>query len=221
MKIFVAIPARVGRICAATTISLMNEKAVAELAGVELQLGIVPGCSAPHFARDQLVRDFLATDAERLVFVDDDVSWEAGSLIKLAAKPVDLVGGAYRFKQDEEAYPVQWLPNKYLLGDPETGLLQVMSLPGGFMAIGRRVFEELKAAHPERAYSHMGHDLHGFFCMPYGGGEDTQFCMDWQKISGRVWLDPELALTHHGGSKSYAGHIGDWLRARSEFMEPI
>ena len=214
MKLFVGIPARDGRICAATAISLLQEQALALEAGVGLQFGIVPGCSVLHIARDQVVRDFLKSDGDKLVFVDDDVSWEAGSLLKLASHRVELAGGAYRFKRAVEDYPVQWLPKPELWADPETGLLEVLTLPGGFLCIARSVFERMRAAHPERSYSHMGERLHGFFHAPIGASEDTQFCLEWREIGGKVWLDPELRLDHHGGVATFEGHIGNWLRGR-------
>src|SRR5438067_9035209 len=146
MKIFVAIAAREGRITAATAIALMAEHDVGAGTDAHLHVCISPS-GGLHFARDQLARDFLASDADRLVFVDEDVSWEPGSLIKIATKPADLCGGAYRFKQDEEGYPVQWLPKPELWADPETGLLEVLSLPAGFLAVSRNVFETMREAH--------------------------------------------------------------------------
>ncbi len=37
------------------------------------------------------------------------------------------------------------------------------------------------------------------------------FCALWRSIGGKVWLDPDLTLTHTGGNPSYTGRIGDWL----------
>ena len=214
MNLFVGIPARDGRITAATAISLLQEQTLAGEARVGLQPAIVPGCSVLHIARDQVVRDFLNSGADKLVFIDDDVSWEAGSLLQLASHPVEFVGGAYRFKRDDEHYPVQWLANDELWSDPATGLLEVLTLPGGFLCIARSVFKKLRAAHPERRYQHCGEALHGFFHSPFGASEDTAFCLEWRESGGKVWLDPELALVHHGGLTAFKGHIGDWLRNR-------
>lgn len=213
MKIFVAIAAMNGRITAHTALSLLAEQAVGASAGIDFHVSVQPG-GGLHFARSNLANDFLASDADRLVFVDDDVSWPPGELIKVAMHRVDLCGGCYRFKKDEEDYPVQWLPKPELWADPETGLLEVYSLPTGFLSVSRNVFEKMKEAHPERAFNHQSHKFHGFFCMPYGGGEDVQFCMDWITLGGQVWLDPELSLTHHDGNRTFPGHIGNWLRNR-------
>jgi hypothetical protein len=217
--LFVAIPAYDGKVGVETVRALLNERGAASLLGIELQVALLPGCSLITMGRNQLVADFRASDAERLVFVDADVSWEPGALIHLASHPVGVVGGAYRYKKAAEDYPVRWLPKPELWADPTTGLLEVDSVPGGFLAINRDVFDRLEAAHPDRAYTHEGRAFHGFFHAPIGDGriwgEDTAFCNDWRTLGGSVWLDPALNLTHSGGAAHYAGCIGDWLRNRT------
>ncbi len=218
MKLFVAIPAYDGKVTCETARALLDEQSAATLAGFELSIAFLPGCSLITHARNQLVRDFLATDADKLVFVDADVAWDVGSLLRLAKHPVDFVGGAYRYKSQDESYPVAWSEGAELWADPATGLLQVDSLPGGFLCLTRAVFERLAEARPDRAYSQYGHDYHGFFHAPIQDGkmygEDAAFCADWRSIDGQVWLDPELHLTHVGGVNTYPGHIGNWLRNR-------
>jgi hypothetical protein len=215
MKLFVGIPARDGHITAATAISLYEEQDLAKTAGVEIALGILPGCSVLHCARDQVVRNFLASDADKLIFVDDDVSWEAGSLLKLASHPVDFVGGAYRFKKDAEAYPVQWLKDrKELWADPETGLLEVLTLPTGFMSLSRKVIATFIERRPRIYRDDKDLPIYAFFQAPFGGSEDTAFCLEWRELGGQVWLDPELRLGHHGGLQMFDGHIGNWLKGR-------
>jgi hypothetical protein len=211
MIVFVAIPAHDGRACVETVRSLLNEQALAQGLGVEMRAAFLPGCSSITFARDQMARDFLESDADRLVFVDSDVFWEPGALLKLAHHPVDIAGGAYRFKEAREHYPVQWLDAPELWADAKTGLLEVQSVPGGFLAISRLVFEKLKTAHPERGYRHCGQSFHGYFRAPFGGGEDAEFCREWRETGGQVWLDPELKLGHVGYAV-FEGRVGDWLR---------
>ena len=215
MKLFVGVPAGDRRITCETARALLNEQSAAALLGIELQISFAPDSSLVTTARDQLANDFLASEADRLVFVDNDVSWPVGTLIKLAAHKVDLVGGAYRKKCDEINWPVGWLDRPELWADPQTGLIEVASLPGGFLSVSRSVFQMMREAHPERRYSHDGHAFHAFFCCPYGGGEDGEFCSDWRRLGGQVWLDPDLTLTHHDGGRQYPGCIGGWLKARA------
>lgn len=208
MRIMVGIPAREGRITAAMAMFLMGEYAP----DIEFEI-CISQLGGVHFARDEIAKNFLDSDADRLVYLDDDVSGDPGSLIQIARHDVDLCGGAYRLKQDTEEYPVRWREGA---ANPVNGLIEVNGLPGGFMSVSRNVFEKMRAAHPERKYSTWGTDYHGFFCMPYGGGEDYRFCADWRALGGKVWLDPDLNLTHHAGSKSYPGNVGNWLRSQNK-----
>lgn len=216
MKIDIGIPAYDGKIHVETARSLWNEQGVAGGCGVDLQVKFLPGVSLITLARNQLAQEFMDGDADVLVFIDSDVSWEPGDLIRLASHPVDLVGGAYRYKSQDENYPVGWL------GTPElwavNGLLEVARMPAGFLACKRSAFEKMKDAYPERGYEHMGAKAHAYFTAPFRDGslfgEDAAFCEDFRAIGGKVYLDPELTLTHTGGNQSFTGHIGKWLKSR-------
>lgn len=221
MKILVAIPVYDGKLQVEVVRCLLQEQLLGAANGDEVQFLFLPSCSHAAMGRNQLANDFLASDADRLIFLDADVSFERGAILKLAHRKEDLVGGAYRYKLEEESYPVGWLPDPEGKGlqANESGLLEVAALPGGFLSISRRVFEVLKAWNP-RPYEHFGKKYHCFFEMAYREsalyGEDSGFCKDWREAGGKVFLDPELSLTHWEFNRPYAGHVGKWLRGRSQ-----
>lgn len=217
MKILVATPVYDGKLPVEVVRSLLNEQAAAILSGDELTFRFLSSCSHPAMGRNQLAQDFMDSECERLVFLDSDVTFEPGSILKIAKHPVDFVGGAYRFKMNDETYPVGWI-----FGDlqaDEHGLLEVMTLPGGFLSLSRKVFETLQAKYPERAYEHFGKKAHCYFQMPFSNGhlcgEDSFFCLEWRDAGGKVFLDPELTLTHWDFNNPYVGHIGKWLKAKN------
>lgn len=218
MKVIVATPVYDGKLPIETVRCLMAEQAVAIGGGVDLAFRFLPACSHPGMGRNQLVQDFMDSDADKLVFLDSDVTFKPGAIIGLAMRPEDMVGGAYRFKMDGEQYPVGWIDGRDLWATP-SGLLEVATLPGGFLCLSRKVFETLKAAHPERAYLHMGKVAHCYFQMRFEDGnlygEDSYFCKEWRDTGGKVFLDPELALTHWDFNKPFPGHIGNWLKNRA------
>jgi hypothetical protein len=215
MKIYVAIPAYDRKIACETARSLLNEQGAAALAGVEMEVAFIPGSSLITQARNQAVKGFFDSGADKMLFLDADVGFDVGSIIRIASHPEDFVGGAYRYKDDAEGYPVGWLEDRdELWADPATGLLEVGMLPGGFMCLTRDVFVKLSEAFPDRKYTFHGIPFHAFFHCPPGDGEDGAFCRDWRSTGGKIWLDPELTLTHVEGGKSYIGHIGKWLRNR-------
>lgn len=212
MKLFVAVPAYDNSVKAETVRSLLNEQGAAFLLGIEIQFAIAPGGSLLPHTRNQIARDFLATDADKLICVDSDVSWNVGELLALAGHDVDFVSGAYRYKEDAEGYPIAWLDKPELWA--VNGLLEVSSVPAGFMAVKRCVFERLKEGFPERSYQFHGEQFQAFYHCPPGAGEDGAFCADWRSIGGQIWLDPALTLSHYGGSRQFTGNIGQWLKNR-------
>ena len=217
MKIFVAVPTYDRKLCVETVIALLAEQAAARKSGDHLDFWFVPGISLVTVARNQAVVHFLESDCERLFFLDADIAWQQGDLLKLCRKPAEFVGGAYRFKSDPEDYPVLWPPGEKISTD-RNGLLSVRGLPAGFLCLARTVFPKLKAKFPGRTYKWAGktHDAY-FHASFYDGeltGEDTAFCSDWIAVGGEVFLDPTLALTHVDGSRAYTGCIGEWLKRR-------
>jgi len=216
MKIVVGIPVYDGKLQVQTVACLMDEKIIALMNGDDLQIRFLPNCSHAAMGRNQLAQEFMDSDAERLIFLDADITFKPGDLVKLAHAKADFVGGCYRYKTELEQYPVGWIEGKDLWAN-ESGHLEVRTLPGGFLSLSRKVFDDLKQAYP-RPYEHFGKNYQAWFQMLYSEGhlygEDSYFCKEWRDLGRQVWLDPELTLTHWDFNKPYEGHIGNWLKSR-------
>lgn len=225
MKILIATPVYDGKLPIQVVHCLLGEKDIAHGCGDELGIGFLGGCSHAAQGRNQLADDFLKSDCDRLVFLDSDVTWAPGDLIKIAHQPVDFVGGAYRHKTLTESYPVHFDSTKKELWANERGLLEVMAVPGGFMSLSRNVFEKIKEANPNRIFDFWGRKMFCFFEMSFKdgtlGGEDFLFCESFRKVGGKIYLDPELNLIHWDQKMTpYEGHIGKWLKNRNG-IEPV
>src|SRR5947207_1412733 len=114
MKILVAMPVYDGNIPMETARCLFEEQIYLFLGGDVLAFRFLPSCSHPAMGRNQLAKAFMESEYDRIVFLDSDITFESGALVKLAKRPEDLVGGAYRLKMDRETYPVGWLEKKEL-----------------------------------------------------------------------------------------------------------
>jgi hypothetical protein len=224
MKIFVAMPVYDGKLPLETAAALLQEQLFAGQNGHELVFAFLPSCSVPATGRNQLVQAFLDSDCDRLFFLDSDISFPIGSLLKVAhqkeefgGKLAEFVGGCYRFKMDEENYPIGLI--EPLPKPTETGLIEVATMPTGFLAISRSVFEKFMIAYPGRECAHQGNKMYGFFQMVFKDGnmwsEDTYFCKEWRDIGGKVYLDPSIRLTHWEHKyKPYDSHIATWLKGK-------
>lgn len=204
---------------------LMTEQLIASGLGDDLCFWPLPYCSNLTTGRDELVDAFLKSECDKLFFLDSDITWEPGAIVRLAHKPQDFVTGCTRYKKDLEGYPILFLEDPILTDEhflmDKHGLMEIKMIGTAFMCLSRKVFEDIARAHPERTYEAYGGKMfQNFFQMPFEGrelyGEDSWFCKTWRDVGGKIWLCPELEITHWKFDQPYVGHIGKWLRARME-----
>lgn len=221
MKIFVAIPVYDGKLQVQTVKCLLEETTIANGLGDELRVNFLPSCAVPAHGRNQLVELFLESDCDRLFFLDADLTFSPGSILKVCHMPVDFVGGCYRFKCQDEKYPIDWLDKtgtKPLQAD-KNGLLEVAMLPTGFLALSRNVFEEFRKAYPGREYMHWDKPAYAYFQMFFKSGalysDDSGFCKEWIEAGHKIYLDPTISLTHWDSYPTpFVGNIGNWLKSQ-------
>lgn len=221
MKITVGLPTYDGKIAYKQVDNLLAENTLAVRLGHTLTVRFLPSCTNLAKGRNQLVKEFLASGDDRLVFLDGDVTFSPGEILKIATHPVEMVGGAYRMKRIEERYPIQLLNEPRDLGP--NGIVEVAMVPTGFLALSRSVFDKFREGYPGREYTVEGKRSYCYFQIPYSDGalytEDVYFCKEWRAIGGKVYLDPNLTLTHWDGNIPFQGNIGKTM-ARIQNEEP-
>ncbi len=207
MLVCVGIPTIDGKPCTNLVDSLLAEQFLGFQQGVHFLIQGEVGFSLIGVARNKLARRFLDTrGAYALVFVDFDISWKGGDLLRLVKRPEDVIGATYRAKRDDDYYHFRGTPQK--VGD----LYKVDGLPGGFIKITRNAFNRI----PANRYKDMdGREGIDYFPMGFHDGiiwgEDYGFCRQWRETGGDVWLDPAIHLRHHDGLKFYTGDPTPWL----------
>jgi GT2 family glycosyltransferase len=85
------------------------------------------------------------------------------------------------------------------------GLIEIYDAGTGFMCIKREVIERLIQEYSETEYFPEGSKTPSYSLFDTLIDEDKRylsedytFCRRWQKIGGRVWLDPQVVLDHFG-----------------------
>jgi hypothetical protein len=225
-NVWIAVPAYTGTIHMGTMRSIMTDMLLLAERGDRVTIFDESGNAMIGDCRGLIVAKFLEGDGTDLVFVDSDVAWEAGALLRLVDSPVDFVAGIYPQRKDPLNFCVQWIQDrKELQWDPETELLEVAGVPAGFMRLSRAMLEKMVEAYPETAFmcteakDNTVWDLFGPYREPKNPlikyGEDYAFCRRWRDIGGQIWIDPMMRLGHVG-YKTFVGSIGDWLRERPE-----
>jgi len=222
--IMVAIPAYTGVVHMGTMRSLITDLIGLIKRGDRFTLVDDIGSAAIADCRGVIATNFYHSDCDELVFIDSDVAWEAGALLKLIDHPVDLVAGIYPQRVDPLAWTCKWDESKpQLWADPETGLLEVEAIPAGFMKISRNCIEKMINAYPQEYFNNKAKDnkfyalfesyifeKDGYNCKH---GEDYSFCYRWRDLGGKIWIDPEIGMGHIG-NKIFQGHLGNYLRNR-------
>ncbi len=171
--------------------------------------------------RDKIAAAMLEGEFTHLLFLDADLSFEPEDVLRLMAAQKPIVGGAYRQRNDSGRYGVSFLPglDGKVPWDAEAQALQVDATGTGFMLIERHVFEKMRDAMPELAYTMETEDgagavVHGFFVQSVGDGqrltEDILFCRRWRALGGEVWVVPGVRLSHWG-RQSWEGMLLDSL----------
>jgi hypothetical protein len=163
-----------------------------------------------------MLRKALDWGAEAIVFLDHDVSFRPGDLLKLIETEGPVVSGLYRFKKDEIAYMGVLRENAD--GTPfvrEDGCIRADKVPAGFLKITREAVDQFMKAYPELIYgvrynpsidlfNHGAHEGVWF-------GEDYSFSRRWRDCGGEIWVVPDLDLDHHSADKSYLGNFHEFM----------
>ena len=219
MHVMIAIPAYTGVVHMSTMRSLMTDTIELIRRGDTFTLVDDIGNALIADSRGVIATKFWESDADCLVFVDSDVSWEKGALLRLVDAPVDLCAGVYPGRRDPIIYPLHYLDKEELWADPATGLLEVKSVSTGFLKLSRNCIGKMIEAYPNKHYYTAERDKQFYplfdhvFEDGFKWGEDFSFCIRWRKIGGQVWIDPEITMGHVG-YKIFEGHLGNWLRNR-------
>jgi len=227
--VFIATISYTGRPCAAYVSSLASTMAALYQEGIAADYYMQTGNCHVDDARNGALRDFLQTACTHLVFIDDDVGWNAADFSKLCRYDADIVAGVYPKRTPDDSgdeYPVHFEPGVELQARPD-GLLEVPAAPTGFMCIARHVIEKMVSLNAHRKYVGQ-HDKSGVpytivFERTYQDGHrwsgDYSFCRTWRAMGGTVFADPEMRFVH-AGEKEWAGCLGDHLRERSGIYHP-
>lgn len=168
-SILIATPCYGGQVCAAFMKSVISLMADGIAKGISIQW-MDGSDSLITRARDNLVRRYLDTSYDYLLFVDADIAFKPEQVWRLLDRDVDVAVAAYPFKQiypidvrgidptrfgNEDIYALQ---HRFVLNPlkdesiDDKGFIKVYDAATGFMLIKRDVFVKMKEAYPELWY---------------------------------------------------------------------
>lgn len=215
MRLGIATPTR-RRPSAAWLDSIIASAAVLRAAGHDLVVRIEQGCPYIDAARQKLLREHLEDSCDAVVFVDDDLGWQADALLRLVEADAPVVAGDYRFRKPEEVYMALLASGED--GRPVVradGCIEAERVAGGFLMVRREAVDLFAHAYPDLAYAggHVALFQHGVIEGVWYG-EDYAFSKRWRDLGGTLWLVPDLTISHHDWDSDavYAGNLHEFLQ---------
>jgi glycosyltransferase involved in cell wall biosynthesis len=211
--------------------SLERECPLLDAAGFEHYLAAEVGSAYISHARANLLRRALDKQPDMVVFLDDDVSWEPGALVKLCKANGDVVAGTYRYKNPEEEYMGQLITDD--AGRPKVGkdgMLLARKVPAGFLKLTINAVDVLWKAYPELIWGPVWYprlDLfnHGAHRTLFAKstslgmwwGEDFAFSQRWLDTGNDLYILPDIDVHHNvratdkNESMSFKGNYHEFL----------
>ena len=214
--VMIGIPAYTGTIHTPTVRALLTDVLGLAKAGIAVTYRDEVTSSIINDARSEIVHDFLASSCTDLIFVDWDVVWPAGAMLRLLNHPVEIVGGIYPQRNEPITFSVRTADENVYPVDPKTGLVKVLGLHAGFLRIARSAAERMAAHYQTLAYQRSGKRIIGLFdSYRLAGeerklGEDYAFCQRWNDMGGTCWLDAGFQMAHIG-IKPFIGEFGKFV----------
>ena len=118
-----------------------------------------------------------------MVFIDSDLGWEPGAIVKLIETPGEIVGGVYPYKDSSGKFPFWPIPTSGPVGEVEV-------VPGGFLKITRKAAMMLHAD-CKFPFRHLIEDDVEF-------GEDISFCKRARRLGIHVYARMDISFDHWG-----------------------
>lgn len=197
--------------------AMRAEVPLLDAAGIEHSMAFEIGSPYISHARASLLRRALDGQPEAVVFLDHDLSWRPGDLLKLVQTEGQVVCGTYRFKREPEEYMGTWKtsPDHTPLGRAD-GCVEGVWIPAGFLKVTAEAVNRFMAAYPELIFGPrfrpsidlFNHGAHEGLWY----GEDYAFSRRWTALGEPIWIVPDLSLTHHAADgTAYAGNFHQYL----------
>ena len=219
MRALIAMPSVRGAVCIQTMHTVINMIETLREAGVTAGFAWQTYAEVST-ARNMLTQVFLDSDAELLIFIDDDMAIETPVVRRLLAADKPLLG-VYAPPRglDLERFAdfiQQGVPTRQarhaatpLIGPPthaDDAIVEVDHIGGGVLFIRREVFGALDRAGLAPAYDHSSPGssttFRGYFNPVVTDqqmtGEDFAFCQRYRKTGGRIYAYKGEGISHFG-----------------------
>lgn len=150
-SILIGIPAYDSKVCVNTMVSLFNNINALQLNGYDVSFTAQIKGAYLDLNRNKIVKQFMDGPFTDLLFIDADIAFEYDAIIKIMEQPVDVIGGAYPYREiDDNGFPIDIKLDRdnYPVTNFKLKLIECQHIPTGFMRITRKTIERLAETYP-------------------------------------------------------------------------
>ncbi len=187
--------------------------------GDVVEFDIEMGGSIIPKVRNRIVRRFLESENDYLVFIDADMVFESKDILSLVDSDHDVCALNYRNRKPK----LVWMNNPLLDADGEIQAIKTRRVwiktetaGTGLMAINKRCLEKMAACYSGSTYEDNGITIAIFDFERLDGhayGEDYLFCRRWLDMGGEIWTLADATTGHIGGT-AYTGNYESYLKGQ-------
>lgn len=197
-RVMIATPCHSGKLEAWYTNSLIQTERFCSKNNIEIEPIFVCFEALVEKARNDLFAYAYETKVDDLFYIDADISWTPQNFMQILSHPVDFVSGVYPKKTDIEDFPVNLIGESVI----KNGLIEVASVPSGFLRLSKNAIETLwNASAPYTINQDVKIFKQVFQTAVLGGrfiSEDIIACIKWRELGNKVYLDPNVSVFHIG-----------------------
>ena len=245
-SLFLATPCYAGNVDVRYMESMMQLITTLPRFDISYQFFHIPFDSLIPRARNSCVKIFLKSECTHLMFIDADIIFDPMSVVKMVMEDKDIICGAYPKKsldfdaikrnisKCENLQELVETSTRYAINIKQgsnlaqTGLIEALDGPTGFMLIKREVILKMIEKYPESEYKNdirayrtgenndIYYDLFQsrVFDKRYLS-EDYGFCRLWQQIGGKIYIDLTAQIKHIG-QFVYHGNPLKWFKYQTD-----
>jgi hypothetical protein len=218
-KIMIGTPCYDGKVELDYMNSIFKTMELCILNNIQMTLKTVVGCSIIPKARNELFRLAYEAKVDDLIFIDSDQAWTQKDFGNLISPQVDVIGGAVVAKDDKIHFNVKTFDTCFEY-EPTGNLLDVRAIGTGFLRFSRNAIEKLWEISDK--YVADGIENRNVFEIGVRNGnytgEDVFACDKWRDLGNKVYVHPEISVSHIG-KKKWDGNFKEYVRIANENWE--
>lgn len=221
-KVMIGTPCYDGRLDVWYTNSLVNTIKLASHHEVEITPIWISFDALIQRARNDIVQIALEEDFDDLIWIDSDIEWNPEWVFKLLNYSVDVVGGTYPKKSDQEEYVIRQTQHRHI--DKNTGLVEVDGLGTGFVRMSKLALQHLWNVSPSYIDSKDNKERRMIFNVVINNdqmiSEDIYMFNNLRSGGISVYFDPTMTCAHIG-PKKWQGDFMQWSSIATKLQNVI